>query len=90
VVEKSKEEPIFEDSEIGASKALEFVSMLKSKDVAKWTPDRYVAGVWKAMLTDEARRKHHGTSAVLIYLKGYKDRFGKIRNVNDFEELAAA
>jgi hypothetical protein len=54
-------------------------SLIKTIDFStcKFTPDPTVDGVWKVDL-----KSGH---TIIAYLKGYKDPWGQIRDINDFE-----
>lgn len=66
---------VFPDTGAGAIAALEAMTDLDLKG-AKVIPDPKVDGVWMVI--------HNGHKAI-VYLKGYKNPLGNVRDHNDFE-----
>lgn len=74
------------DSEQGAKTALADMSIIKKEQMGEASADPAVEGVWKVTLNERGRKKH-GIDFCIVYLAGYKDPFGDVREVNDFESV---
>lgn len=77
---------VFPDTPAGAKEALAAISNHKARDVARATvePDPWIQGVWKLTFTESSTGI--GVEAI-VYLKGYPDSVGRIREDNDHEEV---
>ena len=67
---------MYPDTPDGAIACLKELSIL-DLDHASAVPDPVVDGVWLVKLANGVK--------VIVYLAGYKDPFGKIRQIDDFE-----
>lgn len=77
---------LFPDTAEGAKAALMSMAIYKDKDLGGVIADPWVEGVWKVMHTAKATKKY-GTTASIVYLAGYKNPWGEIRQDNDFEDV---
>lgn len=71
----------YDDTAAGAIEALTELSSYNTTN-AYARPDPSVRGVW---LVTCPENKKHNAKQFIVYLKGYKDPLGQIREVNDFE-----
>lgn len=72
-------EKTFLDNERGAIDALNYLSEGINLENASAIPDPQVEGVWKVFTPNFE-------CDWIVYLKGYKEPFGNIREHNDFED----
>lgn len=84
LLESKEDEKKFPDTKQGAIEAFKYMaskSFVKSFDLdtAIVTPDSSVNGVWAIDSMALGQR-------VIIYLFGYKDSSGRVRDMNDFED----
>ena len=69
-------ETVYADTPRGALACLRDISNHDMNEVHQIIPDPTVPGVWMV--------KHDDFSSI-VYLAGYRDAFGQLRTVNDFE-----
>lgn len=88
------ETKVYPDSEEGARQFIKEQTIFNPKDIEELRPDPAVAGVWLVLY------KRNGNAAKMmgykyerdqqpgsiIYMAGYPNPFGNIREVNDFED----
>lgn len=72
----------YPDSKEGAVQMLRDDTRLKLSDKPRGRSDPYVEGVWLISLDPT---ENDGNDCVIVYLAGYRDPFGRIRERNDFE-----
>jgi hypothetical protein len=83
-------EAVFPDSKGGVLGYLKDDTTLKWKKGAvdvKFVADPQVEGVWKVSVDPKL---NDGVTDIIVYLAGYKDPMGKIRQRNDFETFEQA
>lgn len=76
--------PIYPDTAAGAKEMLINESIFTAADLDRAIHDPYVEGVWKVFHKQPSR---HGVTASIVYLAGYHDPFGQVRETNDFEDI---
>lgn len=74
----------FPDTESGAMECLLANSTYQRSDLVRAIPDPVVYGVWKIILTKPIQEEL--SPVVIVYMAGYPDQFGNIREETDFEE----
>lgn len=77
---------IFPNTPEGAIECLKVQSTYNVKG-ANAIPDPAVDGVW--LIKMDPKLNEYGHEAV-VYMKGYRESFGEIREINDFEEVENA
>lgn len=73
----------YNDTKSGCIEFIKKESLLKITKNSNFYPDPSVEGVWK--ITN--LKCSWGVTTAIIYMAGYKNPWGKIRNDNDFEEV---
>lgn len=72
----------YADTEQGALEFIANETCLKCTSNSKCIPDTAIKGVWKVTDLKVGKRVHIDA---IIYMSGYPDPFGGIRDTNDFE-----
>lgn len=75
---------VYADSEAGAIEFIENETQLKITEFTQFSPDPAVEGVWYVQDAALKGKDFDSTVCVTIFMAGYKEPFGGIRESNDF------